>query len=683
VYRGKSMLRVALLIVSLPLSLTPALVASAVSPAPQGIHAADLDRRAEACSDFYEFANGTWRSQNPIPARASRWSRRIAAHDGNWHRLQSVLEEVSRKADWPKGSIEQQVGDHYAACMDETAVNAAALKPVAAFLADIDALRTAADVQRIVRRLHDMGIFAGFTSNGEADYRDGNRFIENIAAGSLGLPDRGYYLKTDAQSARARDKFKLHITKTLALSGIPEAQAKTAAAEILSLETRLAESALDGATAADLAATDHKTSFAELKRLAPHIEWEAYFSEAKLPALELSVSEPKYLAQLEREFKDTPITTWKAYLRWQLLDAASPSLSQAFVEESFDFKDKFLGGAADPKSRSQRCVDSTDATLEDPLARKYVQAYFPPSSKAKAQEIVRNLRAQLQDLIVAAAWMEPATKKKSLDKLMATDIQIGYPDTWRDYSGLTIRRDAFWDNVAAGRRFQVEDNRRQVGKPTNRDAWRVSPASPDSYIILEINTMVLTAATLQPPFFNAEASDAVNYGAMGIGIAHDLTHAIDATGAAVDVTLHPRNWWSDKDHRDFDARSQCLVDQFEGYFIEPGLHHDGKRVRDETVADLAGVRIAYAALQKSLRSHPGASIDGFTPEQQFFISWGQTSGHAMRIEAQRQLVKGDLHPVPQFRVIGPLSNTAEFQGAFSCKAGSAMVRPPEQRCAVW
>lgn len=676
------MLRVSLLVVAL--SIAPAFAARASSPpVRQGVHTGDLDRHVEACSDFYQFANGTWRSQNPIPARASRWSRRIAAHDGNWHRLQSVLEEISRKTDWPTGSIEQQVGDHYAACMNEAAVNAAALKPLAALLADIDMLRTAADVQRMVRRLHDLGIFAGFTSNGEADYRDGHRFIENIAAGSLGLPDRSYYLNADAQFVQAREKFKAHIARILTLSGTPDAQAKLAAGEILSLETRLAESAFDSATAGDLAATDHKTSFADLKRLVPHIEWDAYFSEAGLPQAELSVSEPRYLAQLDREFKETLPTTWKVYLRWQLLDAAAPSLSQAFIEESFDFKDKFLGGAAELKSRSQRCVESTDATLGDPLAQKYVQAYFPPSSKAKAQEIVGNLRAQLQDLIAAAAWMKPATKQKALDKLIATDIQIGYPDTWRDYSRLAIRRNAFWENIAAGRRFNVADNRRQVGKPTDRDAWRVSPASPDSYIILEINTMVLTAATLQPPFFNVEATDAVNYGAMGIGIAHDLTHAIDATGAAVDVSLHPHNWWSDQDQREFSARSQCLVSQFEGYFIEPGVHHDGKRVRDETVADLAGVRIAFGALQKSLRAHPVANVDGFTPEQQFFISWGQTSGHAMRIEAQRQLVKGDPHPVPQFRVIGPLSNTPEFQQAFSCKAGSGMVRPPEQRCAVW
>ena len=673
-------MRSAILFVSM--ALAP-IVASASSELPQGVHLGDLNRQAEACTDFYEFANGTWRSQNPIPAGLPRWSRRIAAHDANWQRIQGVIEEVSGKTDWPKRSIEQQVGDHYAACMDETAINAAELKPVGALLTGIDSARTAADVQRLVRRLHDLGIFAAFTTNGEADYSDGNRFIENVAAGNLGLPDRSYYLRDEPRFAEARARFIAHIAKILVLGGVPQAEASAASVEILALEKRLAEAALDSATAADLAATYHKTSFAELKLLAPHIDWDSYFGEAKLPKTDLSVSEPRYLVQLEREFKETPVATWKAYLKWQLLDAAAPSLSRAFVEESFDFRDKYLGGAGALKPRSQRCVESTDATLSDPLARKFVQAYFPPSSKAKAQEIVGNLRAQLREQIGAAAWMQPATKARALEKLNATDIQVGYPDTWRDYSGMIIRRDAYWENVAAGRRFIVEDNRRQVGKPTNRDAWRASPASPDSYIILEINTMVLTAGTLQPPFFNAEATDAVNYGAMGIAVAHDLTHAIDATGAAVNVALQPRNWWSEQDHRNFDARSQCLVDQFEGYFIEPGVHHNGRLVRDETVADLAGVRIAYQALQKSLRTHPVGNVDGLTPEQQFFISWGQVSGHAMRIEAQRQLVKGDIHPVPKFRVIGPLSNTPEFQQTFSCNAAAAMVRPPAQRCAVW
>jgi putative endopeptidase len=660
------------------------LAAHATSPpAPQGVHAGDLNRHVAACTDFYEFANGTWRAQNPIPASLPRWSRRLAAHESNWHRQQSVLEEVLRRSDWPTGSVEQLVGDHYASCMDETAVDAAGLAPLAPLLAEIDAIRTAGDVQRIIRRLHELAVPAPFTTNGEADFHNGNDFIENILPGGLGLPDRDYYLGSEPRYADARARYHLHVIKVLTLGGMPKRQADSAAADIFALEKRLAAASLDGATAADPAATDHKMSFAQLQQLTPHIDWDRYFIEAKLPRNDLSVAEPKFMAQLDRELKETPVTTWKAYLKWQLLDSASPWLSKPFAVESFSFRDQYLAGADQMKPRAQRCVESTDTLLGEALGKKYVQAYFPPAAKAKATEMVRNLQAALKERINAATWMERQTKQKALEKLAATDIQIGYPDVWRDYSRLSIRRDAFWANVAAGRRFNVDFNRQQVGKATNRDLWRVSPSSPDSYIILEINTMVLTAGTLQPPFFDPQASDAVNYGAMGIGVAHDLTHAIDATGAAIDLQLRPQNWWGEKDRQEFAKRGQCLIDQFEGYFVEPGIHHNGQRVRDEAIADLAGVRIAYLALEESMQTHPVPVIDGFTPEQQFFISWGQTTGHAMRQEAQRQLVKGDPHPVPQFRVIGPLSNTPEFQQAFACQAGTPMVRPPQTRCQVW
>ena len=649
----------------------------------QGVRTEDLNRDVQACSDFYDYANGTWRAANPIPASMPRWSRRVAAHEANWHRQERVLEEVSRRHDWPKGSVEQVLGDHYGSCMNEAAVDAAGVAPLAALLAEIDAVRNPAGVQRIIRRLHDLAVPIPFGVTGDIDYQDSRKFVAHFVAGGLGLPDRDYYLKEETRLVDARSRYRAHVAKILVLSGVGPAPADKAAADILALEKRLAEASLDSATAADPAATDHPMSFEQLQQLTPHVDWERYFREAGLPRSDLNVADPKFMQQLDRELWQTPIDTWKAYLKWQLLDSASPWLSRAFAEESFSFRDQYLGKAAEMKSRAQRCVESADTLLGDALGQKYVQTYFPPDSKVKATQIVRSLQAALSDQIAAIAWMEPATKQKALDKLSATDIQVGYPDHWKDYSALGIHRDSFWANVAAGRKFNVEENRRQIGKPTDRSFWRLSPASPDSYIILEINSMVLTAGTLQPPFFNPDATDAVNYGAMGIAIAHDLTHAIDATGAAVDITGRPKNWWTDKDHQEFENRSQCLVDQFEGYFIEPGAHHDGKRIRDETVADLRGVRIAYLALEKSMQTHPVPTLDGFTPEQQFFISWGQTSGHAMRLEAQRQLIKSDPHPVPKFRVIGPFSDTPEFQKAFACPAGAAMVRPAEKRCVVW
>ena len=650
---------------------------------PKGVEVGDLDRAADACTDFYEFANGTWRAENPIPASMSQWSRRVAARESNRERVLNVLQEVSGTKDWKPGSVEQLVGDFYASCMDEAAVDAAGLMPLAPLLAEIDGVRDLADVQRVIRRLHELAIPVPFGINGATDYKEPVNFIANVVGGGLGLPNRDYYLKADPPFAETREKYREHVAKVLKLGGMPDAQTRDAVEAIFALEKRLAEASLDSATAGDQAATDHKMTFAQLEELAPHFDWNQYFHEAKLPRTGLNVAEPKFVQQLDKELQETPIATWKAYLKWQLLNSASPWLSESFVEESFAFTDKYLNKATEMKPRAQRCADSTEALLGEALGKKYVERYFPPSAKAKSKEIALNLLATLKDEVTDARWMAPDTKRKALEKLSATDLQMGYPDQWKSYSGLTIRRDTFWANVAAARTFGVNEDRLRIGKPTDRDLWALAPSSPGAYIDLQLNKLVLPAGFLQPPYFNIDATDAVNYGALGIGLAHDLTHAIDASGSEIDIVGRPQNWWTAADRAEFEKRGQCVVDQFDGYFIEPGVHHDGKRVLSESIGDLAGVRIAYLALEQSMKIHPVPSLDGFTPEQQFFISWGQNSGTAMRLEAQRQRVSTDPHPVPKFRIIGPLSNSPEFQQAFSCKAGMAMVRPAEKRCAVW
>jgi putative endopeptidase len=669
----------------MPLILTVALAVAADAHALEGIQTRDLNRHVEACTDFYEFANGTWRAENPIPALLPRWSRRLAAHDGNWHRQQTVLEATASKKNWPEGSAEQVAGDYYASCMDEAAVEAAGVAPLAALMTQIERARTLADVERNIRRLHDLAIPIAFGSNAAPGYRDPLHILESIVAGGLGLPDRGYYLSDEPRFVEAREKYQAHVATILTLGGMSDAQARAAAPTMVSLEKRLAEASLDSATAADPAATDHMMTFAQLKALAPHFDWDAYFDEARLPKVPVNVAEPKFLQQLDKVLVETPVAIWNAYLKWQLLESASPSLSQPFAQESFNFKDRYLGKALEKKGRAQTCVESTDTLFGEALAQQYVKTYFPPAAKAQVQEIVRNLRIALREQITAVQWMAPQTKKVALEKLAATDVQVGYPDHWKDYSHVRVRRDALWNNTVEGRRFNVNEDRQQVGKPTPRDFWlsTPTPSSADGYILVELNKMVLPAGQLQPPFFNPNATDAVNYGSFGIAVAHDLTHFIDSLGAANDLQGYPTNWWTDADREQFKQRSQCVVDQFDGYFIEPGLHHDGRRVLSESIADLTGVQIAYAALRHSMRTHPVPVVDGFTPEQQFFISWGQTSGAAMRQEAQRQLISGDPHPVPKFRVIGPLSNSREFQQAFSCQVSAPMIRPPEKRCKVW
>jgi putative endopeptidase len=673
-----------LLVTSLSLAAMLAMTANSHAVL-EAVQTHDLNRQVEACTDFYEFANGTWRAENPIPASLPRWSRRISAHDGNWHRQQSVLEATASRKDWRPGSAEQVAGDHYASCMDESAVEAAGVAPLSSLMTEIDRARTLADVERNIRRLQDLAVPVAFGSSSAPGYHDPLHIVETISAGGLGLPDRDFYLRSEPRFAQAREKLQAHVMRVLTLGGMSDAQAGAAAIGIVSLEKRLASASMDSAAAADPVATDHVVTFAQLKALAPHFDWDVYFDEAKLPKIPLNVAEPKLLQQLDRVLVDTPIDTWKAYLQWQLLESASPSLPKRFAQEVFDYKDRYLGKRIEAEARAQSCVESTDASFGDALAQQYVKAYFPPAAKAQVQEIVRNLRIALRERIVAVQWMAPQTKKVALEKLAATDVQVGYPDHWKDYSAVRVRRDAFWNNVAAGRRFNVNEDRQQVGKRVSRDFWlpTPTPSSADGYLIVELNKIVLPAGLLQPPFFNPNATDAVNYGAFGIAVAHDLTHFIDSLGAANDLKGYPTNWWTDADRKQFEQRSQCVVDQFNGYFIEPGVHHDGRRVLGESIADLAGVHVAYAGLQRAIRTQPAPVVDGFTPEQQFFISWGQTSGAAMRLEAQRQLIASDPHPVPKFRVIGPLSNSQEFQQSFSCAVSAPMVRPTEKRCEVW
>ncbi len=650
---------------------------------PQGIQSGDVDRAADPCTDFYAFANGAWRAAHPIPAGMQRWSRRLAAREANRRQLTALLEELAARADRPRGSIEQQLGDHFATCMDEAAIDAAGVTPLAPLLSDIEAARDAADIERLMRRLHELAVPAPFLVSVGSDYQAPASLIVNIAAGGLGLPDRDYYLEPEPRFVEAREKYRVHVATVLALGGMAVAPAREAAEQILALETRLAEASLAAAAAADPAATAHKSSFVQLTQLAPRFNWERYFAEAGLPRTELNLAEPAFLQRVSLELEATPVSVWKAYLTWHLLESASPWLAKPLADESFAFKDKYLGGAREMKPRALRCLESVEALLGEPLGHKYAERYFPPAAKAKVQEMTRGLLAVLQEDVGGLAWMHPATKRQALAKLAAFDVKVGYPDAWADYSALLIRRDAFWANVAAGRRFDVDAGRRRVGLDAGRAIWKLPPSSPDAYIDVQLNQIVLPAGFLQAPAFDVAATDAVNHGAIGVGLAHDLTHAIDPLGADFDAMGQPRNWWTASDRREFQQRGQCVALQYDGYFIEPGVHHQGTQVLGEAVGDLAGVRLAYRALERSMRRHPVPTLDGFSPAQQFFIAYGQYRGAAESLELQRQMVKGDPHPTSKYRVIGPLSQAPEFQQAFACQAGSALVRPPEQRCAVW
>ena len=631
----------------------------------------DVNREIDPCTDFDAYANGPWRTANPIPEQLSRWGRRAAARETNRRQLQELLQELSRREDWPRGSIERLLGDHYASCMDEARIEGLGLTPVAPLLDEIDAIRSRSDLQRSIRRLHALAIPVGFGLVGAMDSRDPQRFIANVVPGGAGLSSREDYLQSEPRFVQAREQYQARVQHVLVLGGSPDAAAHESALAILGLEKRLAEASLDARASADPAATDHPMTFAQLEQLAPDVDWKAYFAEAGLPRVDLNVEQPNLLRRLDAELRETELPVWKAYLRWRLLDSASPFLSRA------------LASPAEGTPRARRCVDSAESLFGDALGRKYVERHFPPAAKAKVQEIVQSLLTVLKDDVARLEWMRLETRKTALAKLEGFDAQVGYPQHWADYAGVKVHRDTFWANVAAGRRFNVAANRKRIGKPTERDLWQLPPSSPDAYIDLQLNQMVLPAGFLQPPAFGLAQTDAENYGAIGTGIAHDLTHGIDAGGSELDLNGRPRPWWTDADRQQFQTRGRCISEQFEAYFIEPGLHHRGSLVLSEAIGDLAGVRLAFIAFRQSLARRQVPVNVGLTPEQRFFIAFGQMRGDAVRLEAQRQMLASDPHPVPKFRVIGTLSNLPEFQRAFSCPAGAEMVRPPDRRCAVW
>jgi len=650
-----------------------------------GVAVSDMDRKADSCNDFYEFANGTWRANNPIPASMSRWSRRWQAGETSKEKLRDVLEGAAANKNEPKGSTEQLIGDYYGACMDGSRVNARGMDPLKPWFSRIDTAGDTAALQQVMFDMHDILVTDPFAFGSQPDPHKPGWVLADIGASGLALPDRDYYLKPEARFKEAREKYLLHVAAMFKLTGMDQKSADAGAQTVMTMETKMAEASLDNVALRDPAATDHNTTFAQLQAMAPHIDWVAYFQHKQIPRdVDMNVDQPKFMQELDRQMQQVALADWKIYLKWHLLNSTASSLSAPFVDEDFAFNGKYLSGTTEIKPRWKRCAESADQLLGEALGQKYVEKYFPPEAKARVQEMVRNLLAAMRDDILSRPWMSDDTKEKAMAKIATFDPKIGYPDKWKDYSHVEIRRDAFFEDVVAGRKYVEQDDRMLIGKPVDRGRWGMTPPTSDAYYNPLVNEIVFPAGILQPPAFDLHAVDAVNYGAIGVVIGHEISHGFDDQGAQYDYLGRLRNWWTDADLKNFQARGACVADQFDHYFIEEGVHHNGKLVLGESIGDLGGAKIAYLAYEKSLQGKPRpADIDGFTPEQQFFIAWGQFRGDATRIEAQRLMLQSDPHPVAKFRVIGPLSNLPEFQHAWGCKADAAMVRPADKRCEVW
>ena len=670
-------------VASVPFLLLLLLAVPLAAQTERGIFAEDVDTKVRACENFFDYANGAWRAANPIPASMQRWSRRWQAGEQSKDELKLLVDEISKRTDWPKGSIDQQISDFYGACIDQERVDALGVKPIEPLLADIRAMKNGGDLQRMIGRLHALRLFAPFGLVSTPDNHEPSQVIARVFAAGLGLPDRDYYFKGEPRFSGARKEYLAHVAKMFGLAGWSRAEAKKAAETVLAMEKRLAGGQLDNVALRDPAATDHKHMLATLQKMTPHFDWERYLDEAGIPKGELNVDQPLFMGVVEKELRSTPLRDWKTYLAWNVINAAAPHLSTPLAEQDFAFYGKYLRGQKEMKPRWKRCVEAEDAFLGEALGRRYVERYFPPEAKARMQELVKNLLAAMDETIHGLVWMGPETKKRALEKLSTFNPKVGYPDDWKDYSAVEIGRASHWDNVVAGLRFATADDRSLIGRPVDRGRWEMTPPTSDAYYNPLLNEIVFPAGILRPPAFDVHAADAVNYGAIGVVIGHEISHGFDDQGAQYDAQGRLNDWWTLDDLKSFRERTRCVEQQYEEYFVEPGIHHNGKLVLGEAIGDLAGAKLAWLAFQKAKETRPARTIDGFTPDQQFFIAWGQFRGDEIRPEMQRMMIQGDPHPVAKYRVVGPVSNLPAFAETFGCAEGAAMVRPPGKRCEVW
>jgi putative endopeptidase len=661
------------------------LCAWAQKPALKGIEVSDLDRSVKPCDNFFDYANGTWRKENPIPASMDRWSRRWKSGEDNKDQLRKILEEVTAAPAQPKGSTGQLTGDFYAACTNVKAVDAAGIAPLKPYLAAIDAIQDRAGLQKQLAELQAMGVQVPFTFSSTQHPHEPSRVIADIGAAGLGLPDRDYYVKTEKRFEDARAGYLVYAQKIFTLAGASEADAKAAAQTVMTFETALAKASLDNVALRDPHATDHVGTLDALEKAAPSFDWKAFIKSTGVAPSDVNMEQPAFMAEVQRQLSSTSIADWKVYLRWQLLNSAARILSEPFVNANFEFYQKQLAGVGELKPRGTRCAEQADFLLGEALGQEYVKRYFPPEAKQRAQTMVANILSAMGDTIKGLDWMTPATKQKAMEKLGTFQVKIGYPDKWKDYSTVKIDREHYFEDFLAGTRFVVADDWSQIGKPVDRGRWGMTPPTSNAYYNPLMNEIVFPAGILQPPAFSMKFTDAVNYGAIGVVIGHEISHGFDDQGAQFDAQGKLENWRTPDDLTKFQAKTACVVKQFDGFRIEgpDDIHINGKLVLGESIGDLAGLKIAYLAFKKTAQGQSSEKIDGFTPDQQFFIGWGQFRGDETRVETQKLMVQGDPHPVAKYRVLGPMSNFPPFAEAFQCKGGSGMVRPDAERCVVW
>jgi len=644
-----------------------------------------MDKSADACTDFYQYVCGGWMKNNPIPADQARWSVYGKVYDENQQFLRGLLEAASRPSA-ARTASEAKIGDYYAACMDQGVIDRAGSAPIQPELEEIRNLASKAALAGYLGRMHlvTQGSGLGFGFGANQDFSDSTKVIAFASAGGLSLPDRDYYTKTDEKSVELRAKYAAHVRRIFELLGTPPDRAALDAADVLDLETALAKASLTRVEKRDPYKLFHVMGRAEVAKLTPGFDWDSYLREQGVGGIaSLNVTEPAFFTELGRLLEAESLDKWKAYLRWHVAHARAPYLSKAFVDEDFNFYRKTLRGVTSDQPRWKKCTGLVDRDLGEALGQVFVAKTFSPATKAKTEEMTKYVEEAMADEIARLDWMSAETKQKAMEKLGTIVNKVGYPDRWRDYSALDVARGDFMGNVRRAARFESKRTLAKIGRPVDRQEWGMTPPTVNAYYDPQMNDINFPAGVLQPPLYDAKMDDAPNYGNTGSTIGHELTHGFDDEGRQFDAQGNLKDWWTKEDAAGFEERLKCVQDQYAEYVVVDDIRIQSKLTSGEDVADLGGTLIAYLAWQKAVAKSGQKlqPVDGFTPEQRFFIGFGQWACENNRPENQRVSALTDPHSPGKYRINGIVANLPEFARAFSCKPGQPMVR--EKVCKIW
>jgi putative endopeptidase len=650
-----------------------------------GIDVANFDSTVAPSHDFFHFANGGWIKKNPIPADQIRWGSFSILNENNKKNLHQIVDDAAAKKDAAKGTPEQLVGDFYFSAMDTATIEKLGADPIRPEMENIDKLTDINSILHYTAMLQKWGASPMYGLYAGQDPKNSEVVVPQLYQGGLSLPDRDFYISKDARSENIRSEFLKHMVNMFKLYGMDEATSTKYANVVMRIETALAKASMTRVELRDPFKTYNKVTIADLNKLTPSIRWDVMMNDLEIKSGYdyLVLGQPEFMKELENQVKTNSVDDWKIYLKWNVLNLAGNVLSSDFVNEDFNFNNKILSGQKEIQSRWKRMIQMTDGTVGDALGQLYVAKYFPPDAKKKADELVSNLIAVYNERIDKLDWMSAETKVKAKEKLNAITRKIGYPDKWKDYAGLEITRNSFFKNLMNATAWDYNYAISQIGKPVDRTKWGMTPPTVNAYYNPSMNEIVFPAGILQPPFFNAQADDAVNYGGIGAVIGHELTHGFDDEGRNFDAKGNLNAWWTSEDSAKFVTRAQIIIDQFDGFTVLDTLHVNGHLTLGENIADLGGITIAYDAFKRTKQGQSKELIDGMTPEQRFFLGFATIWAGDVRPETAAQRIITDPHSPGLYRVNGPLSNIEDFYKAFNVNEKDAMYRPDSLRAKIW